>query len=499
MKKIILIKIMGAILLISCHNQEVEKNLIQDVKNRDIQIDKDLAKRWQTQRAIDNITKANNLKNAVKREQIHKSQLLKQNVKLDILNFKDGISLEFNKVDIKQTLRSLLRLQNKDVTFDDSISDKKISISFKNIPWIDAFKTILNNNNLVLDPNSNKIISIHTQQSFSKLLQYEQNQLLEKINNRIKVQKIENTKKTLNEAIQFDKFNVFYADIEQLSSQIKTMFAAEYMTENQPIIAIDQFSNSLLIRGSKSQLDIADKLIKTLDVKDKQVLIEVIIVAVGNDFDFQLGSQLSLLSNNVRQISEDGTVSNENNKFKSNLGLGNNVSISVIENIGLGQLKIALDALERKEISRTLSNPKVLAKNNKAATFIQGTQFQITTTTITSDGVIHKNIEYKDANLQVKITPKISPDGFVLMDISVTNDELKSDGVTIDKMQINTSLLVENNKIASIGGLFLSKQSNVSSKTPLFGDIPILGNLFKQKKTEDNQSELLVFISPKIL
>ena len=182
-----------------------------------------------------------------------------------------------------------------------------------------------------------------------------------------------------------------------------------------------------------------------------------------------------------------------------NLASGAENGFTLLNNIAMTQLKIALDALEKNSFAKTLSNPKVLVKNNTPAKFIQGTQFQVKTKTTNTNGDITENINYKDANLRLEIIPKISKNGDILMRVVVNNDELQADGSTINKMEVSTEFLIENNGVAVIGGLFTAKTVQTEQKVPVLADIPVLGHLFKSNVETDQRNELLIFISPQII
>jgi type IV pilus assembly protein PilQ len=419
-----------------------------------------------------NYSNKNQFKNFVKREVVYQEDSKIDN-SLRIYNQK--IDFNLKKVKVKTAIELLLNMIGKSVVFDESVFNTKLSISKKQKPWFEIFNQVLQQQNLILDKSNGWII--HTQQS-----------LLDTIENITNKHKIQKTQKTLAEVKKLDKFYIFYADLEALSQQLKNLFASEYLESNQPNIIIDKFTNSLLIKGSLSQLNMAEKIINFLDKKEQQLLLEVIIVSVGDGFDAKLATQLKVTK--AQNSAQYGEI---------NLLSSTGAVISGVGNIGLSQLRTALDILEKKSFSKILSNPKVLVNNNAQAVFIQGTQFQTLDTVTDSKGNISTVTKYKDANLSVKVTPKISKNGDILLKILVTNDTWYPSTKIIDKMEINTELLVENNKVISIGGLLTTSKSESVSKVPLLGDIPILGNLFKSTSKVDKKNELLIFIAPKII
>ena len=153
--------------------------------------------------------------------------------------------------------------------------------------------------------------------------------------------------------------------------------------------------------------------------------------------------------------------------------------------------------MESEGYGRTISNPKVFTLNNEQATITQGEQIPYQST---SDGTT--STAFKDAALILSVTPNIIGDGNVLLTIKVNNDTPNRSSAgepSINKMEIKTKLLVADGDIVVIGGIKKNVKSNSTSKTPLLGDLPVVGNLFKGNKKYDNLDELLIFIAPKIL
>jgi len=172
--------------------------------------------------------------------------------------------------------------------------------------------------------------------------------------------------------------------------------------------------------------------------------------------------------------------------------------IGIIRKFGTSVLKLEITALESLGLGRTISNPKVFTLDNQLATITQGQEIPYQTTT---DGTT--TTAFKEAALRLEVTPSIVGDGNILLSMKVNRDyadaSSSSDEPPINKMEINTKLLIADGDIVVIGGVKKEEQANATSKVPVLGDLPVVGNLFKGQGKTDDLRELLIFISPKIL
>ena len=274
-------------------------------------------------------------------------------------------------------------------------------------------------------------------------------------------------------------------------------------------------TRSIIVRGKEKDLDVVDKLMKEIDIRTKQVLIEAFIVEATSDFERALGTRLGGYylrgGNNVGGASgassgsADGTdlntVANIGSATDSltNFGaVGATSGIGILRRTGSGVLKAEITALESLGLGKTISNPKVFTLDNQAATVTQGEEIPYQTT---SEGTT--STSFKEAALKLEVTPSIIGDGNVLLNIKVNNDTpnraAESDEPPINKMEIVTKLLVADGDIVVIGGIKKNVIAQSKSQTPGLGNVPVIGNLFKGKANSDNLDELLVFIAPRIL
>jgi type IV pilus assembly protein PilQ len=180
------------------------------------------------------------------------------------------------------------------------------------------------------------------------------------------------------------------------------------------------------------------------------------------------------------------------------------VALSLFNAAATKFIGLELSALEADGKGKIISSPRVVTANQLKAVIEQGTELPYSTAS--SSGAT--TITYRKAVLRLEVTPQITPDGNVILDVDVSKDSpgvpvpigtLGSTALSIDTKHVNTQVLIENGGTVVIGGIYTQNQQNTITKIPFFGDIPIIGNLFKSKASQDNKTELLIFLSPKIL
>ena len=254
-------------------------------------------------------------------------------------------------------------------------------------------------------------------------------------------------------------------------------------------------------------------MIKEIDVRTKQVLIEAFIVEADSSFERALGTRLggayarkgtkigstsgsSISAGNVVKHSAAaiGSVSDLITDFQA---IGATSGIGILRQTGSAVLKAEITALELLGKGKTISNPKVFTLDNQVATITQGEEISYQATG--SEGA---ETSFKEAALKLTVTPSIIGDGNVLLEISVNNNTVNRANAgepSINKMEISTKLLIADGDIVVIGGIKKNKVFSSKKQTPGVGDLPVLGNLFKGKTKSDKMDELLIFIAPRIL
>tara|TARA_B100000029_G_scaffold265283_1_gene261455 strand:+ start:1 stop:1230 length:1230 start_codon:yes stop_codon:yes gene_type:complete len=387
-----------------------------------------------------------------------------------------------------------------------------VNAKIDNVGWDVAFQTLLDMKTLVADINAvDGIIRVHTP---AKLAEQESAK-----SSRAEVLKKKIELEDSVEPIIAEIFRLFYISPEQAKTTLEDLFASQgaegATVMNNLKITIEDTTRSIIVRGHKEDLDVIDAVIKEIDVKTKQVLIEAFIVDVTSSFAKALGTRIGAMTEKgvsgekgseiisgsiggaattaggVSLGAAAGTVTN-------NSITGATSGIGIIKTFGTAALKIELEALQSLGLNEILSSPSVFTLNNQEATITQGDQIPYQTT---SDGTT--TTEFKEAALALTVTPSIIGDGNVLLDIQVNNDAPKTiagaEEPGISTNEIKTKLLVSDGDIVVIGGIKKNTKNNTNTKTPGLGDAPVIGNLFKSKNKTDELKELLIFIAPKVI
>ena len=248
-------------------------------------------------------------------------------------------------------------------------------------------------------------------------------------------------------------------------------------------------------------------------MKKPQVLIEAFLLEVSPTFETKLGARIGATRQvtNAQGVTETirglggataGTVAiGTDDSSISNFLIDGKSGLGIMRSVGSKTLKVEIDALETEGDSRTLSNPKIFTISGKNALIKQGTQFGVTETTTSAAGTTTSATKYYDANLQLDVTPIITGDGNVIMEVKITNDsvDLTLSPPKISKKEITTNLILSDGDIAVIGGIITDTLSETNTRTPGLGKLPGLGALFRSRVQKDENTELLIFIAPRII
>ena len=423
-------------------------------------------------------------------------------------NLKQRVSLKFQNLDFKETMKLMAKIGEINILVGDEVAGA-ISAELVDVPWDKAFQALLDMKNYAsdIDVDSN-LIRIHSPENLTEQENYK-SQRAQAVKKKIEVE-------DSVEPIFSEIFRLYYISPAQAKKTISELFTAGSGEGSYVPIQITEevTTRSIIVRGKEKDLDVVDKVIKEIDVRTKQVLIEAFIVEANSDFERALGVRLGGYYSNKGRIAGGvaGTSSGSatlNTAEAAALGASKDAITnfpvsSATSGIGLlrrtttGVLKAEITALESMGLGKTISNPKIFTLDNQTATITQGEEIPYQTT---SEGTT--STSFKEAALKLTVTPSIIGDGNVLLQIQVNNDTPNrttgSDEPPINKMEIVTKLLIADGDIVVIGGIKKNVIANSKQQTPGLGDMPVIGNLFKGKKKVDNLDELLIFIAPKVL
>ena len=421
-------------------------------------------------------------------------------------SLKQRVTLKFKNLDYKETMKLMGKIGEINVLVGDEVAGV-ISAELVDVPWDKAFQALLDMKNYASDVDvASNLIRVHSPETLTSQETY-------------KSERAQAVKKKVEledsvEPIYSEIFRLYYISPAQAKSTIEELFTQQSGDSAFTPIQITEevTTRSIIVRGKEKDLDVVDKVIKEIDIRTKQVLIEAFIVEANSDFERALGTKLGgyyqrqdEIIGGVAGTSSAGTraistaqLGSINDTITNFPAAGATSGIGILKGTGSAVLKAEITALESLGMGRTISNPKVFTLDNQKASVEQGTEIPYNTT----DSEGNSTTGFKPAVLKLDVTPSIIGDGNVLLEISVSNDEPKasaSNPPPISKMQIDTKLLLADGDIVVIGGIKKDKITDSKNQTPGIGNVPVIGNLFKGKAKSDSLNELLVFIAPRIL
>mgnify|MGYP006133113519 CR=1 FL=1 len=419
-------------------------------------------------------------------------------------NLKQRVTLKFKNLDFKETMKLMGKIGEINVLVGDEVAGA-ISAELIDVPWDKAFQALLDMKNYASDIDvSSNLIRVHSPSNLTSIENFK-SQRAQAVKNKVEFE-------DSVEPIVSEIFRLYYITPTQAKLTLTELFEADGANSTIQITE-EKTTRSVIIRGKEKDLDVVDKVIREIDVRTKQVLIEAFIVEANSDFERELGAKLGgYYKRNLEQIggivgsdSSAGTRAltsaalGSSKDVLTNFGaVGATSGIGILKETGSAVLKAEITALEKMGMGKTISNPKVFTLDNQLATVTQGEEIPYQTE---SEGTT--TTSFKEAALKLQVTPSIIGDGNVLLTIQVNNNTpnraSEADEPPINKMEIVTKLLVADGDIVVIGGIKKNTQTDVTKQTPGMGNVPVIGNLFKNKANKDELDELLVFIAPRIL
>lgn len=420
------------------------------------------------------------------------------------------ISLNFQNIELRSVLQIIADFTSLNLVASDNIQGN-ISLRLMNVPWDQALDIILKTKSLDKRQFGNILMVAPTNEIFElERSELESEQLLEKL-----------------AKLETAYFPINYAKAEDVAQLIS---GKNKILSERGTASFDKRTNLLIIQDTAKKMKEIREVLKKLDSPVKQVLIEARIVRADTNFRKELGIRWGLsakrssnnyqigigdTSPNATEIITDGNVVTPKKQadistaagdtgFNIDLGLADPSSI-----IGLALAKLPgktlvhleLSALESEGLLETVSSPKLITANKVPARIEQGQEIPYQEST--SSGAT--NIAFKKAVLSLVVTPQITPDNKIILDINVTNDtpdfsNLVSDGVpVIDTQEVETQVLVDDSQTIVLGGIFTQVTNNSVERVPFLGDLPVIGQLFRKNVTRDDRSEFLIFITPKVV
>ena len=433
------------------------------------------------------------------------------------------VSINFENVRVQDMAIMFSEITGKNILVGDEV-DGRVSAKLNDVPWDKALDSLLKVKKLAkhVDEKAN-IIRIHKQDVLVAQEEFD----LKRIED---MQKTREAQRAI-EPIYTEIFRLYYTNAKDIKSEIESVMGSggesdegesSGASSNKKVaITIDERLNSLIIQATKSELDLIARLIKEVDIRTKQILIEAFIVEATDDFSKELGAKFGIDATDVghkwtshnndqlTSITAAGVAGSQaetagaltlgdTTGLISNTGVSGPLgAIGFILNTSSAALKFELSASEKDGVTKVLSNPRVFTLDNEEAVIIQGEEIPYKTE---AEGG-GTDIEFKEAGVKLTVTPSIVGDGNVILKVKVEKKTAKNDEANppITTREITTKLLVKDDTIVVIGGVFTQETIDTVNKVPFFSDIPIIGELFKYQKDADVRKELLVFLAPRVI
>ncbi len=418
----------------------------------------------------------------------------------------EKLSLNFQNIEVRAVLQLLADFTQLNLVTSDTVQGN-VTLRLKNVPWDQALDIILKTKGLGMRQNGNVMLIAPAVEIAAR------------------------EKQELAAQKQLEELEPLYSEVLEVNFAKASDLAAILSSESsgsgsqedsfmssRGSVNVDDRTNSLLIRDTAENLRQISSLVEKLDIPIRQVLIESRIVIASNDFTKSLGVRFGTtaqsntagagVAGTLDNLSIDASADSVTPAVTSSSNL--NVDLPVANpagSIALALAKLPLGAILGLELSamqaegkgEVISSPKVITSNQSPAIIEQGTE--IPYQEAASSGAT--STSFKKAVLSLEVTPQITPDDQIIMDLKVNKDQPVFDArfsvPSIDTKKIETQVLVDNGETVVLGGVYEQTKSDTVSRVPFFGDLPYVGFLFKTTEKQDDKTELLVFVTPKII
>jgi len=420
-----------------------------------------------------------------------------------------NVSLNFVDVDIRELAQAMSQISGVNILVGDDV-DGIVTVKVNNVPWDKALDNILNVKGWAktIDAEGN-IIRIHKPETITTRDEF-QRKRVEDLTKQYAAKRIISTQVT-------EIFKLYYAKPLKLKSELETIFGGTQGTTRIPgsviEITVDERLNSLVVKGTRQEMELVSKLVSQLDVRTRQVLIEAFVVEANDGFQQELGARLgyhnknsdsnagwnwSGLAGGAASADSPMTLGTAPGSVSNTAVTNPLAGIGFLYNTSVMALKTEITAMEKLGITKIISNPKIFTMDNEEGVVIDGTQIPYP---VAGAGTNQITYEFKDAALKLNVTPTIIGDGNVFLNLIVQKDSpnYTTNPPAIYKREIRNRLIMEDNTIAVVGGIYTNTKTNNVDKTPWLADIPLLGMLFRTNAQKEDRRELLVYIAIKVL
>jgi type IV pilus assembly protein PilQ len=430
----------------------------------------------------------------------------------------EKLSLNFQNIEVRALLQVIADFTNFNVVTSDTVTGN-VTLRLKDVPWDQALDIILQAKGLGVRKSGNVLWIAPKDEINAK----------EKIDLEAKAQV------AALEPLRTQAFQLNYTKAEEIAKGLTGQNSgggggggsnASRILSPRGSVIFETRTNQLFVNDIPTKLEEIQQMISKIDIPVRQVLIEARIVEADDSFGRTLGVRLGAANKTAVAdsgklslgvsgsysgvVAESGqsltgsAASVANSYFVNLPGTSLNgynpssMGISLFTSSVNHALNLEISALEADGKGKIVSSPRVITADQVKALIEQGTELPYQTAT--SSGATA--ISFRKANLKLEVTPQITPEGSIILDVDVNKDsvgQVTNAGYAIDTKHVQTQVLVENGGTVVIGGIFQQQENETEQKVPLLGDIPILGNLFKNNIRNSKRSELLIFLTPKVV
>jgi len=405
------------------------------------------------------------------------------------------MTMDFVNADVTNILRLIGEVSNLNIIWSPKVKGK-VSMRLRKVPWDQALDLVLENNDLGMRHEGN-VIWIAPRKMIKKIEAEEKKKReQEEAERKKRLKEAEEAKKM--EPLVTEYLTVNYVDVKNISDLIK-----ENVKGPRGKLSVDTANKTIIMTDTPSNIQAAKELKARQDKPIKQVMIEARIVEARTSFSRELGVNWGgsyQTQHNPWGSTGDGTY---DYTFSTNFTIpaATTVGMNFVNTAATKLLNAQLALAETEGEVKTLSAPKIVTRDTVKATIKQGTKIVIPSGT---DSNGNKTYQQVDATLKLEVTPKITPNDMVIMNIDVSDDfpdyaNARGDNVPINTKNAQTEMMIASGDTVVIGGIYKENKSTTEEGTPWLRNVPILGWLFKTKSKTDSRSELLIFLTPTVV
>lgn len=416
----------------------------------------------------------------------------------------EKLSLNFQNIEVRALLQVIADFTNFNVVTSDTVTGS-VTLRLKDVPWDQALDIILQAKGLGQRKNGNVIwIAPKDEIAAKEKLELESKAQIAQL-----------------EPLRTQSFQLNYTKAEEVAKGLTGQSTGQgggsgntRILSNRGSVIYETRTNQLFVTDIPSKLEEIQQLITKIDIPVRQVMIESRIVEANDQFGRSLGVRLGgrtqnlgsspqvVVGGSLSGVASGGGVANTNFVNLPALGQGGydpaSFALSLFNSNATRFLNLEISALEADGKGKVISSPRIITADQVKAFIKQGTKVPFQRASASGATAV----EFQEATLKLEVTPQITPEGNVILDVQINKDSLgtlTSAGREINVKEIKTQVLVENGGTVVIGGIFEQSESNTTTKVPLLGDVPVLGHLFRANTRDTQRTELLIFLTPRLV